>query len=651
MANGMGSLYIGVSGLQSSQTALNTTAHNLANINSVGYTRQQIVFSDTSYLTVNTLGTLEGKAGLGVTVQQIRRIRNEFIDRAYRTENSRLGYYNSNYSAVEEVEDLFGEMQGVTFQDCLQNLKSAVNELQKNPTSTVARSSLIQYASAFITRANTIYSELCDYQDTLNTEVVNSINRINELGDTILSLNKQIQGIESAGGEKANDLRDERDSALDELSGYIKISYYEEASGRVVVSCEGNPFVGENNVNHMSYRMVEGTTLMLPTWPSFETDVFDITKPIVNGDNDTGSLKGLIMARGSVPVTASSVPVKPDEEDYDLTTDVGLAEYNAAYADYEKAQDYYNTYIEPSAILSAFAGLDKLVNGIVEGINDILCPEKQLTLTQPLTDANGEDLQADMYYYTSSESVLYTGTGQEVQGVVSGTAADGSDIYSYEYDDQLYSFDVDGNRQKVDADTYVYSILDLDATDYGSDDDRTVGEELFSRKNTDRYIVIQDANGDDMYVRNNLDIRGNESLYTIGNLEINETVAHNVGKIPLTTLVGGEDFERAEQLLDLWSADFASLNPELYSKATYDVYYTNFIDEYATMGKVLQNYVSNQETMVDGYDNQRLEIEGVSSDEELEKMIKYQQAYNAASRYINVVDSMIEHIINSLGNA
>jgi flagellar hook-associated protein 1 FlgK len=515
----------------------------------------------------------------------------------------------------------------------------------------VARSSLIQYASAFITRANTIYSELCDYQDTLNTEVVNSINRINELGDTILSLNKQIQGIESAGGEKANDLRDERDSALDELSGYIKISYYEEASGRVVVSCEGNPFVGENNVNHMSYRMVEGTTLMLPTWPSFETDVFDITKPIVNGDNDTGSLKGLIMARGSVPVTASSVPVKPDEEDYDLTTDVGLAEYNAAYADYEKAQDYYNTYIEPSAILSAFAGLDKLVNGIVEGINDILCPEKQLTLTQPLTDANGEDLQADMYYYTSSESVLYTGTGQEVQGVVSGTAADGSDIYSYEYDDQLYSFDVDGNRQKVDADTYVYSILDLDATDYGSDDDRTVGEELFSRKNTDRYIVIQDANGDDMYVRNNLDIRGNESLYTIGNLEINETVAHNVGKIPLTTLVGGEDFERAEQLLDLWSADFASLNPELYSKATYDVYYTNFIDEYATMGKVLQNYVSNQETMVDGYDNQRLEIEGVSSDEELEKMIKYQQAYNAASRYINVVDSMIEHIINSLGNA
>ena len=59
--------------------------------------------------------------------------------------------------AVEEVEDLFGEMQGVTYQDCLKNLYSAVNELSKNPEITVARSSLIQYTSAFVNRSNKIY--------------------------------------------------------------------------------------------------------------------------------------------------------------------------------------------------------------------------------------------------------------------------------------------------------------------------------------------------------------------------------------------------------------------------------------------------------------------------------------------------------------
>ena len=67
------------------------------------------------------------------------------------------------------------------------------------------------------------------------------------------------------------------------------------------------------------------------------------------------------------------------------------------------------------------------------------------------------------------------------------------------------------------------------------------------------------------------------------------------------------------------------------------------------MGKALYNYVGNQTTMVDGYDIQRLQSEGVSSDEELEKMIKYQQAYNAASRYVNVVSEMLEHLVTSLG--
>ena len=646
MANGMGSLYIGASGLQSAQTALNTTAHNLANINTEGYTRQQITFNDKTYLTVATRAVSEGKYGLGVSVQEIRRIRDAFIDKAYRSENSRLGYYTSHYQAVEEVEDLFGEMQGVTYQECLNNLYSAVNELSKNPTSTVARSSLIQYSTAFVNRSNKIYESLKDYQKTLNTQVQNTIDRINELGNEIFSLNRQIQAIESGCGEYANDLRDQRDNALDELSGYIKISYYEQSNSAVLVTCEGIPFVNENDVTEMSARTMDGNTLLIPTWPAFDRDVFDITKSITPGDNtDKGSLKGMIIARGSVLVDSTDVPVKPDKEDYDLTTAEGQAEYDAAYAEYEQKQEYYNTYIEPSAILSALAGLDKLVNGIVESINDTLCPEKELELTAALTDADGNELQADTYIYSnSSYDTLYTRLGKEIKGTDNG---DGT--YSYTSDEPLY---VDtGLTQKETADTYIYSVLDMEKTDYGMDDDKTVGEELFSRINTERYVVTTDADGETIYVRNNLDLKGNTSTYSIGNLEINEEVAQNVGKIPLSTEQGKEDFARAQELVDLWNKDFASLNPEVYAVGDFNTFYDNFIGEYATTGKVLYNYVSNQETMVDGYDDQRLQIAGVSSDEELTKMIKFQQAYNAASRYVNVVSEMLEHLIVSLGNA
>ena len=88
---------------------------------------------------------------------------------------------------------------------------------------------------------------------------------------------------------------------------------------------------------------------------------------------------------------------------------------------------------------------------------------------------------------------------------------------------------------------------------------------------------------------------------------------------------------------------------EDYAKADFNTFYNDFIGEFATMGSVLTKFVNNQTTMVNGYDNQRLQTSGVSSDEELQKMIKYQHAYNAASRYVNVVSEMMEHLLTSLG--
>ena len=185
MANGMASLMVGASGLKTSQTALNTTAHNLSNVNTTGYTRQQITFADSTYVNVFGTGNSTGKCGLGVDVDAISRIRNDFIDKSYRTENARLGYYESQYKAVEEVEDLFGEMQGVTYQTQITNLYNAINELTKNPTSTIARSSLIQNATAFIDRSEAIYAGLKDYQQLQSPHHVHSHNNQNQYNHLI----------------------------------------------------------------------------------------------------------------------------------------------------------------------------------------------------------------------------------------------------------------------------------------------------------------------------------------------------------------------------------------------------------------------------------------------------------------------------------
>lgn len=646
MANGMAGLFIGTTGLKTAQTALNTTAHNLSNINTSGYTRQQVTFSDTQYVRVNTSDKVSSPDyGLGVAVSEVRRIRDQFIDQAYRNENSRLGFYESQYKAIEEIEDQFGEMQGVTYESYLINLYNSVNELAKNPTSTVARSSLIQNATAFIEKSENVYKGLKDYQTTLNTQVKNMVDSINKLGDKIYTLNKKISKIESTGIEDANDLRDERDAAIDELSKYIDITYYENDSKEVVISAEGIPFITMGELAKMDTRVVEGTNLVIPTWPGYERDVYDLSTEASNvEDTDKGELKGLLIARGNMVVDYTVVPEAPSSSDYDMSTADGRAAYQEAYNKYYKAQEYYNTYIEPSAILSAMAGFDKLVNGIVEKINNILCPEKSEVRNNPYMAPDGTEIQADIYTYNSvSQQVLFDRYGREVTGTDNG---DGT--YSFSSGEKLYmSF----GGAEVPVDSYTYSMLDMDKTGYGMDDDKTVGTELFSRKGTDRYIKTTDDSGKTIYIRNNLNETDYESLYKLGNLQINPEAAQNVGKIPLSTVQGKEDFDRAKELVDAWDEKFASLNPDTYAKSDFMTFYNNFIGEYATLGKALGNYVSNQTTMVDGYDNQRLQSEGVSSDEELEKMIKYQQAYNAASRYVNVVNQMLEHLVTSLGNA
>lgn len=613
MANGMTGLYIGVSGLHSAQTALNATAHNLSNINVKGYTRQQVSLSSSDYFKIGESATQEKAYGIGVDTLAIRRVRDDLIDKAYRQESGRLGYYSSQYDSLVEVENLFGEMQGVTFQEQMENLKDAISQLTTEPESTVKRSALIQMATTFIDRASSIYKSLQDYQTTLNTKVSNTVDKINKLGQTIYDLNKEIRKIEVT-GERANDLRDQRDNALDELSSYVKINYTEKSTGEVYVQVEGIAFVTDMMPTQMGKEVIDGTNLYRPVWPDLDN------RPVYNDyeqvnaieNNDIGELKGLLLARGNTSVNYKDVPVMPETKDYAL----GAADpqYLADMQQYQKNCDYYNKFIDTSVILRTMGGLDKLVNGMVTGLNSVLCPETTYDSTTKLT-------------YTDSN-----GNTVDVPGFEQVTMPGGSTIYRYK-------------------------VLDLEKTGVGMDENETVGTELFARNNTERYIKVDlpdPANPGQtktQYIFNTLDALGNESDYTLGNIEVNEVAVQHKELIPLSIRnEGGEDFDRAMKLLEAWNVKFAALNPSKFAKEDFGSFYNSMVDQFATTGQVLKDMVDTQTTMSESYDSQRLRTEGVSSDEELQNMIKYQQAYNAASRYVNVVDDMLENIIERLGS-
>ena len=139
----MGSLYTGVSGLQVSQRGLNTTAHNLSNMETEGYVRQQTIQTDSFYTNVGINHISYLQVGHGATAAAITQVRDNFLDKSYRQELGRQQFYEAQYECATEMEEILGETEGVAFQDSVEELWVAMQELCKEPDNIVTRSSFI----------------------------------------------------------------------------------------------------------------------------------------------------------------------------------------------------------------------------------------------------------------------------------------------------------------------------------------------------------------------------------------------------------------------------------------------------------------------------------------------------------------------------
>lgn len=623
----MSSLYVGASGLRVSQNALNTTSHNLANVETEGYVRQQTVLQTSYYQTIGQSYISPMQTGLGVDTQTVRQVRDMFLDKSYRMELGRQGFYDSQYETTREIENLMGELNGVAFQDSMEEFWTNLQELAKEPDSLVKRASLVETSVSFIERTENIYKQLSEYQLNLNSKIEANVKRINEIGDQIVKLNDKICFYESNNIENANDLRDTRNVLLDELGQMIKITYRENAVGRVTVNAEGMPFVTEDTAMRMTTMSVsdlrrkemgdeeffayksgsmENSEMLVPVWSAYGySEVFNLEViPESVNDTDVGSLKGLILARGTKVGKYIDIPTAPVQEDYlDEHGDLDADGYNAAVKEYESDVKYYNNKIDPSIIMSTQAQFDQLIHGMVTTLNDILCPNKEVTIA----------------------------AGTQV------TLSDGS-TYTYEEDT-------------------VIKILDVDKAPVGQDGPPgTVGQELFSRKSMDRYMPANDivlADGttiEGVLIYNEEDATNNYSLYTIGEITVNQAVLENKSLIPLSmnTNTGDYDVKTTQALLAAWKTPFATLDPNTLTMNTFSDYYNSFTGALATRGEKMQTIAESQEGMVQSISNQRSSVIGVSSDEELTNMIKFQHAYNAAARYVNVIDEMLEHIVTRL---
>ena len=214
-------LNIAYSGLLAANANLNTTANNISNVQTEGYSRQTV---DTQAAYPIRTFQAYGCAGAGVDTLSVERIRDGFYDRKYWNNNSKLGEYNMKQYYMREIEDYFYDSgtNGGFAETYDKLMVTALQELMKDPGSSSAKSQFVGFAGQLTDFFRQTVGNLQNVQKDVNSEVKIKVDDINSLASEIATLNEQITTIEM-GGQKANELRDRRDLLIDRLSEIVDV--------------------------------------------------------------------------------------------------------------------------------------------------------------------------------------------------------------------------------------------------------------------------------------------------------------------------------------------------------------------------------------------------------------------------------------------
>jgi flagellar hook-associated protein 1 FlgK len=268
------------------RTALDVTAHNVANASTAGYSRQQAVFKTTAPFGVasaNRLGSA-GQIGTGVQIAEITRVRDSYLDYQLRPQLAKMGYWEERYDNLSLVETVMLEPSDTSLSRVFDRFWSSWQELSKNPTSGAVRASVVESSATLAQSLNSVAVQLDTIESDINAKVRIVVNDINSLATQVAELNKQIVTNRGA-GLNPNDLMDKRDMLLDELSTITEFTPMYQPNGSIDISINGRYLVQESRATEITTKMDAGGKLVASWADGTELQM------------KTGSLKGLYDVR------------------------------------------------------------------------------------------------------------------------------------------------------------------------------------------------------------------------------------------------------------------------------------------------------------------------------------------------------------------
>ncbi|MBE5871437.1 MAG: flagellar hook-associated protein FlgK [Lachnospiraceae bacterium] len=604
-------LNTGYTGLVAANAALNTTANNIANVNTEGYSRQLV--TQTAATAIRTYARY-GCMGAGVDTESIDRQRDSFYDYKYWNNNASVGEYSVIANYMKQMEDHFKSDKTVRgFTEIYNQMCESLQEVMKNADSKTTKTQFIGYAQNLSYYFNTMAQTLEKMQLDINSEIKNVTDSINTHAAEIASLNKQINVVELT-GVKANELRDKRDHIIDQLSELVD------------VKC-------------------------------LETPVYDTNQP----DRETGATRFQVQIAGGQKLVDGS-------DYYQLECVARAASDSINQSDATglfdiKWKDGRNFYMYNQSIGGALRGLIEMRDGNnQENFRGYVQSATEESITIRVEGSWLKDLDkailnqsgaltadAKLFYYDSFEADY---------------GADG-EIVSYTFHlDPAKPTDVDPTEAKVGQEAFVGYSIDYQGIPYYQEQ---MNEWCRNYARVFNKIVTQDGavdgygnepqaffvafnKSDNTQIvpdENASNVKDTFYCMTAGNFSINKYLLDDPELFPTHTgeTKGVSAYDVVEDLIDLRTnkdkMEFRGCSSEEFLQC--------ILADISLNASNANTFSTTFENIALAIDNQRESISGVDEDEEALNLVSYQHAYSLASKVIQVMKEVYDRLILQTG--
>ena len=595
MAGLLDTFTISKRGLNVQQSNINTSSHNIANANTVGFSRQRSVIQTTRpFGGASRFDTCTvGQVGTGAEVTAIQRVRDQFLDYQVRSKTTESGGLNIKYQYLYQAENILNDSSDAGIQNALNEFFDAFQEISKAPEKTSNRDVAISQAAALADMINSKYTKLKKKKSDAQSLLTQNVAEINGILDSINSLNKQISSI-AAIGMTPNDLMDQRDNLLDELSAKFGI-----------------------NVDRESRETINLTTT--EKQDSINIGGKDVDKLVSSSPNDEYIRFSAI----------DSVEVKDDGNgNYSLTVkynklgdDTNQGTFTIPCGSKAEAESRQNELLESRIIITDSDGniRDDAGNVVADGGNVGFDKLNMLKVTEGEIAGN-QKAQKEMQTAMDELDKLAAGFAYAVNAIQTGSI-NGQNALTTE----LIFVNKDGAK---DANGNANSDIGINA--------KNISINAKMKKDSSLLICgenITDVSGDKAGTR----------ALAIANLS-------NM-KMDFSKVTVNDNMERNTFLTAAGVGFKTGSNLELEGSTSGSTAKDKYISITNTLGtsiKTTKESLTSVAGELESYEEQRLSVSGVSLDEEMTDLITFQHAYQANAKMINTVDQLLDVVINGL---